>query len=72
MGTVKPDAAFFRELCQRLDCEPSEVLMVGDTWRCDDAGATAAGMSAMHLDRRGNAGPEQQAVAINDLRGVLI
>jgi haloacid dehalogenase superfamily, subfamily IA, variant 1 with third motif having Dx(3-4)D or Dx(3-4)E len=71
VGTVKPDAAFYAALCQRLDCAPDEVLMVGDTWRCDYDGATAAGLNAIHLDRRGNGTPEQRAVAIRDLRGVL-
>lgn len=60
MGAVKPDAAFYLGLCRQLDCEPSEILMIGDTWRCDYAGATAAGLRAMHLDRHGNASLEQK------------
>lgn len=71
VGTVKPDVAFYTVLCQRLNCAPDEVLMIGDTWRCDYAGATAAGLQAVHLDRRGKATPEQQKVTVSDLRGVL-
>ena len=71
IGSVKPDPVFYEILCQRLDCEPSEILMIGDTWRCDYAGATAAGLQALHLDRRGTAIQERQLVSINDLRGAL-
>lgn len=71
VGHVKPDPDFYRALCRQLNLAPAEVLMVGDTWRCDFLGATAAGLHALHLDRRGNAGPEQAAVSIRDLTEVL-
>lgn len=71
VGHVKPDPDFYRALCHQLNLAPDEVLMVGDTWRCDYLGATAAGLHALHLDRRGNASPEQAAVSIRDLTGVL-
>uniref|UniRef100_UPI003342D8A5 HAD family hydrolase n=1 Tax=Castellaniella defragrans TaxID=75697 RepID=UPI003342D8A5 len=71
LGATKPDAAFYLELCRRAGCAPAEVLMVGDTWRSDYAGATAAGMQAIHLDRRGRANPEKKAVSIRDLRELL-
>ncbi|NHZ91397.1 HAD-IA family hydrolase [Massilia sp. CCM 8733] len=71
VGHVKPDPAFYRALCRQLNLAPAEVLMVGDTWRCDYLGASAAGLQALHLDRRGNATPEQAAVSIRDLTGVL-
>src|SRR6185312_4942020 len=35
VGLVKPDRGFYAALCQRLDLLPQEVLMIGDTWRCD-------------------------------------
>lgn len=71
IGAVKPDAAFYAVLCKRLGCSAAEVLMIGDTWRCDYAGATAAGLHALHLDRRGNATPYQVGVSVRDLCGVL-
>jgi len=71
MGAVKPQPAFYQALCEQLNCEPSEVLMVGDTWRSDYAGATAVGMPALHLNRRGKVRPEREAMSIQDLRGVL-
>lgn len=72
VGAAKPDVAFYTALCQRLDCAPEEVLMVGNTWRSDYAGATAAGLNAAHLNRRGLASQEQQKVAIRDLRELSI
>jgi HAD superfamily hydrolase (TIGR01493 family) len=71
VGAVKPDPFFYASLCRTLDLQPSEILMVGDTWRCDYLGATAAGLHALHLDRRANAEISQQPVSIKDLRGVL-
>lgn len=47
MGVAKPDARFFAQLCAALECEPGEVLMVGDSPRSDYEGARAAGMRAV-------------------------
>lgn len=71
VGFVKPDAGFYAELCRRLNLLPCEVLMIGDTWRCDYEGATVAGLHAIHLDRRGKAEEGQHHVSTIDLRGVL-
>lgn len=71
VGAVKPDPAFYAGLCDRLGCAPGEVLMVGDTWRCDYAGAALAGLQALHLDRRGNATRNQAPVSIPNLTGVF-
>lgn len=45
--------------------------MVGDTWRCDYAGARAAGLMALHLDRRETATTEQRAVSVTTLGDLL-
>lgn len=71
MGVAKPDPTFYAMLCERLQLHPSQVLMVGDTWRCDYAGASAAGLRALHLDRRGNASEHQREVSIKDLNGIF-
>lgn len=71
MGVAKPDPTFYAMLCERLQLQPSQVLMVGDTWRCDCAGARAAGLRALHLDRRGNAEEHQRGVSIRDLNGIF-
>jgi HAD superfamily hydrolase (TIGR01509 family) len=56
LGAIKPDAAFYAQLCRRLGCAPADVLMVGDTFANDVEGARAAGLQALHLDRSGVAG----------------
>jgi len=71
VGAVKPDRAFYVALCDLLQLDAGQILMVGDTMRCDYLGATSAGLKALHLDRRGNAPSELSSVTIADLRGVL-
>jgi HAD superfamily hydrolase (TIGR01549 family) len=71
VGFVKPETGFYGELCRRLHLHPQEVLMIGDTWRCDYEGATGAGLHALHLDRGGRAAEGQQRNSTSDLRGVL-
>jgi HAD superfamily hydrolase (TIGR01549 family) len=71
VGFVKPDAGFYTALCERLNLLPHEVLMIGDTWRCDYAGASSAGLRAIHLDRHGEGEGDQGRVSTSDLRGVL-
>ncbi|MDT3376812.1 HAD family hydrolase [Labrys neptuniae] len=71
IGAAKPDAPFYRALCRQLDCEPQEILMVGDSWRSDYQGATRAGLQALHLDRRGVGPAGREAITITDLRRLL-
>jgi HAD superfamily hydrolase (TIGR01549 family) len=71
VGFIKPDSGFYAALCRRLNLLPQEVLMIGDTWRCDYEGATTAGLHAIHLDRRGNAEEHRLSVSATDLRGVF-
>ncbi len=50
VGERKPGLGFFRDVRRVANCEPSEVLFVGDDVENDYAGATAAGMHAVLLD----------------------
>ena len=50
-GRVKPHASIFRAVLERLDVEPSEAAMVGDTPEDDVEGARALGMRAFLVDR---------------------
>ncbi|MEO8348566.1 MAG: HAD-IA family hydrolase [Acidobacteriota bacterium] len=50
-GTSKPDPEIFLRACRRLDVAPAEALHVGDSVAEDLAGARAAGLSALLLDR---------------------
>jgi HAD superfamily hydrolase (TIGR01549 family) len=71
VGFVKPDGSFYAALCRRLNLLPQEVLMIGDTWRCDYEGATGSGLHAVHLDRQGKATADQRDVSTTSLLGVL-
>jgi putative hydrolase of the HAD superfamily len=55
VGVAKPDPAFFRMALETADVQPSEGLMVGDSYRADVRGAWSAGMDAVWLDRRDGA-----------------
>ena len=50
VGWRKPAAEFFRVLTQTAGCEPGRILYVGDDFRNDFAGATAAGIRAVLYD----------------------
>ncbi|AGA33109.1 Phosphoglycolate phosphatase, prokaryotic: HAD-superfamily hydrolase [Thioalkalivibrio nitratireducens DSM 14787] len=72
-GAAKPDPGIFREAVSRLGVIPGETLHVGDSFAEDVAGARAAGLHAVHLQRdapkaRPQAGTD--ASAIRDLRGL--
>lgn len=54
-GARKPDPAIFETALALAGCEPEEALHVGDTPEEDMAGAEAAGIPALLLDRRGGA-----------------
>lgn len=52
-GCEKPDPRFFLQVLAKLDLEPSQALHVGDLPELDLAGAAAAGVDALLIDRRG-------------------
>jgi HAD superfamily hydrolase (TIGR01509 family) len=51
VGVAKPNPAFYRMALEAAGVEPSEAVMVGDSYRADVRGAWAAGMEAVWLDR---------------------
>ena len=53
IGVRKPHPRFFRAACERLGCEPSGLLCVGDDERNDVQGAIRAGAHAVLVDRLG-------------------
>ena len=65
IGVVKPDPEAYRYASHRIQCAPSELVMVGDSWAHDVAGARAAGWRAILLDRSGTA---EDTAAIRSLR----
>ena len=52
-GALKPDPAIFAPALELAGCEPGEALHVGDTPEEDLAGARAAGIEAVLIDRAG-------------------
>jgi putative hydrolase of the HAD superfamily len=52
-GARKPDPAIFEPALALAGCSPWEAIHVGDTVAEDVAGARAAGIDSLHLDRRG-------------------
>ncbi len=57
VGAAKPDRAIFERALDHHAAQPQEALHVGDSLADDVRGATAAGLSAVLLDREGrNAG----------------
>ena len=49
----KPNQAAFHALCVRLECEPEQVLYVGDSPPTDIGGARHAGLRAAWVERPG-------------------
>ncbi len=58
LGLRKPHPAVARAGLRGLGLEAGEVLLVGDTWGEDVAGAHAAGLDAAWIDTRGGGLPE--------------
>lgn len=53
IGAQKPSGEAFNTLAEKLDVAPSECLFIGDNPRQDIAGARAAGMQAILIERYG-------------------
>ena len=51
-GVAKPDPEIFRIAARRLGVDPRDCVMVGDSLARDVAGAKAAGMRAVWIDRK--------------------
>jgi putative hydrolase of the HAD superfamily len=49
MGVGKPEPAAFAEILRRLDTEPRQAVMVGDSWARDIEGALAAGIPSVWI-----------------------
>lgn len=53
MEALKPDPKAFAHLCRVLDCEPNEVLFVGDDIDLDVRASINAGLQGVWLNRNG-------------------
>ena len=61
-GKAKPDPAIFRAACAALEVAPRDAVYVGDDLALDVAGAQAAGLRAVWMNRSGAALPAGAAV----------
>lgn len=61
VGASKPDRTVFEAALERLRCKAEQALFVGDSLETDVAGAQAAGIRALLLDRQ-LAGTEAEGV----------
>jgi putative hydrolase of the HAD superfamily len=52
VGWRKPSSGFYRALVSQTGVAPAEIVMIGDSWLNDIAGARQAGLQALWLDRR--------------------
>jgi putative hydrolase of the HAD superfamily len=73
LGVAKPDPAAFRLSCERWGLAPAAVLSVGDRHDLDVLPARAAGLHAVHLDRRGEGphGEPSRITSLRDLPGLI-
>jgi FMN phosphatase YigB (HAD superfamily) len=73
--SIKPSRVLFDGAIAALGVAPSEAVVVGDSLRCDVAGASGAGLAAVWIDQEGR-GPTADAIrpdwTIRDLRELLI
>jgi len=59
VGAAKPQPEIFRVALDRVNCSPSEVWHIGDSYREDYQGAIAVGMTAIWLQRSGLSTPKR-------------
>ena len=53
VGAMKPDPAIYLDACQQLRVEVDQVVMIGDSQRCDRDGPAAVGIRGYYLGRGG-------------------
>jgi putative hydrolase of the HAD superfamily len=63
-GARKPDPAIFELALARVGCGPAEALAVGDTPEEDLAGAAAAGIRGLLIDRAASAATDRDGVPV--------
>ena len=70
VGAKKPDPAIVEAALRRLRCPAGKALMVGDSPETDVAGAQAAGVRAVLVDRAGTAADSEGVERIFTLEGL--
>lgn len=70
-GVEKPDPALFHVVIRRLGADPDRTLHVGDLPQLDLAGARAAGIDGVLIDRAGTLGLEPSISDLEALVGIV-
>jgi len=70
LGVQKPGRRFYDAMVARLAVRPEETIMVGDSYANDVAGAAAAGLRAVWLNRQRQPRPRPQAAADAEVRSL--
>lgn len=72
VGFRKPASQFYATLVDACCCPPDQILMIGDSIEHDVRGPQAAGLCAMHLDRRQISTHSSGLASLSDLVDRLI
>jgi putative hydrolase of the HAD superfamily len=57
--SMKPSRRLFESALNRIGTRPGETLFIGDSLRCDVAGAAALGIATIWIDRHGHGVPDE-------------
>jgi HAD superfamily hydrolase (TIGR01509 family) len=71
VGALKPEPQIYKHVCAELNCEPRQVLMIGDTPRADVDGPNAFGMRAVLLDRKAAANTKERISSLTSVLGLV-
>lgn len=67
VGVAKPEIGIFAAALDRLRLDATDVVMVGDAWGTDIAGAIGAGIRPIWFNRRAASSPNPSVVELNAL-----
>ncbi|WP_158261027.1 MULTISPECIES: HAD-IA family hydrolase [Pirellulaceae] len=56
IGWVKPASQFYEHVTRELDCQPNEILLIGDDWENDVQAPQIFGWQALYLTRSSKPG----------------
>lgn len=72
VGYRKPSRRFFQSLLLRTECDPAELIFVGDNPQTDVAAANAAGIAALQIDRAAAKGENRLLRSLAEIIELLV
>lgn len=70
IGIIKPDPAVFESVLEAFEVDPGSVWHIGDWPLTDVAGANAAGLTSVWLNRRGRSRQDKEPVPHIEIRSL--